>query len=55
MRNRKQEGQVIRIGDRWYLRYWERRNIGGNIERKRVTHLLGPVTTRGTNDRGCRA
>jgi hypothetical protein len=42
-----QAGQVIRIGDRWYLRYWERRNVGGNIERKRVTHQLGPVTTRG--------
>ena len=47
MRNRKQAGQVIRIGDRWYVRYWERRNIGGTIERKRVTHQLGPVTTRG--------
>jgi len=47
MRSRKQAGQVIRIGDRWYVRYWERRNIGGNIDRKRVTHLLGPVTTRG--------
>jgi len=44
---RKQHGQVIRIGDRWYVRYWERRNIGGTIERKRVTHALGPVTTRG--------
>ena len=47
MRTRKQEGQVIRIGGRWYVRYWERRNIGGTIERKRVTHQLGPVTTRG--------
>src|ERR1017187_8329639 len=47
MRTRKQEGQVIRIGDRWYVRYWERRNIGGTIERKRGTHQLGPVTTRG--------
>jgi integrase len=47
MRSRKQEGQVIRIGDRWYVRYWERRNLGGSIERKRVTHQLGPVTTRG--------
>jgi integrase len=47
MRTRKQAGQVIRIGDRWYVRYWERRNIGGTIERKRVTHQLGPVTTRG--------
>ena len=49
MRTRKQTGQVIRIGDRWYVRYWERRNIGGNIERKRVTHQLGEVTTRAKN------
>jgi integrase len=47
MRNRKQAGQIIRIGDSWYVRYWERRNINRNIERKRVTHQLGPVTTRG--------
>jgi integrase len=47
MRSRKQAGQVIRIGDRWYVRYWERRNIRGAIERKRVTHQLGPVTSRG--------
>jgi hypothetical protein len=47
MRKRKQNGQVIRIGDRWYVRYWERRNVGGNVERKRVTHQLGPITTRG--------
>jgi integrase len=47
MRNRKQQGQIIRIGDRWYVRYWERRNICGTIERKRVTHSIGSVTTRG--------
>jgi len=47
MRSRQQHGQVIRIGDRWYVRYWERRNVAGKIERKRVTHQLGPVTTRG--------
>ena len=47
MRSRKQAGQIIRIGDRWYVRYWERRNIGGTIERKRVTHQFGAVTTRG--------
>ena len=47
MRNRKQQGQIIRIGDRWYIRYWERRNIGGQVERKRVTHSIGEVTTRG--------
>ena len=44
---REQKGQIIRIGERWYVRYWERRNEGGTIERKRVTHLLGNVTTRG--------
>ncbi len=47
MRNRQQHGQIVRIGDRWYIRYWERRCIGGTIERKRVSHPLGPVTTRG--------
>lgn len=47
MRNRKQKGTIIRIGERWYVRYWERRNTGGRIESKRVTHPLGPVTTRG--------
>lgn len=44
---RKQQGQIICIGDRWYVRYWERRHIGGTVERKRVTHSIGQVTTRG--------
>jgi integrase len=48
-RTRKQNGTIIRINDRWYVRYWERRNISGTIERKRATHLLGAVTTRGKN------
>ena len=47
MRSRQQHGQIIRIGDRWYVRYWERRNVAGTVERKRVTHQLGPITTRG--------
>jgi len=47
MRNRKQNGMIVRIRDNWYVRYWERRNIGVLIERKRVTPQLGPVTTRG--------
>jgi len=46
-RNRKQTGQILRIGSRWFVRYWERRNTGGTIERKRVTHFLGNITTRG--------
>src|SRR3954452_2656113 len=47
MRNRKQQGQIMRIGERWYVRYWERRNIAGTVERKRVTHLLGEASARG--------
>lgn len=26
---RKQNGTIVRIRDRWYVRYWERRNIAG--------------------------
>src|SRR5215469_16892866 len=44
---RRQEGQIVKISGRWYVRYWERRTVAGVIERKRVSHLLGPVTTRG--------
>ena len=47
MRKCKQNGMIIRIQDWWYVRYWERRNTGGQIERKRVTHKLGPIMTRG--------
>jgi integrase len=38
---------IIRIGSFWYVRYWERQNVNGVIERRRVTHQLGPITTRG--------
>jgi integrase len=44
---RKQEGQIVTISGRWYVRYWERRSVNGAIERKRVSHPLGPVMTRG--------
>jgi len=47
MRSRKQNGQTVVINGRWYLRFWERRNVDGEIQRKRITHCLGPVTTRG--------
>lgn len=49
---RKQEGQIIRIGERWYIRYWERRVANGALERKRVTHELGPITTKGKHPPG---
>jgi integrase len=52
MRKRKQRGTIIRIGDRWYVRYWERRNTDGHIVRKRVTHQLGQVTSRGKRPPG---
>lgn len=47
MRNSKQRGLVVKIGKRWHIRYWESRNVDGTIVRKRASHLLGPVTTRG--------
>ena len=46
-RRREQKGQIVRIGGWWFVRYWERRNVGGAIKRKRVSHRLGLVTTRG--------
>ncbi|SPF32102.1 putative Phage integrase [Candidatus Sulfotelmatobacter kueseliae] len=46
-RRRKQNGVILQIGHKWYVRYWERRNVGGVIERRRVTHCLGEITTRG--------
>ena len=44
---RQQNGQIVKISGRWYVRYWERRNIGGTLERKRVAHSLGDVASRG--------
>ena len=42
-----QKGQIVKISGRWYVRYWERRNVNGIVEQKRVSHCLGSVTTRG--------
>lgn len=47
MGQRKQKGLIVCISDRWYVRYWERRTVGGAIVKQRVSHQLGPVTTRG--------
>ncbi|HKM84709.1 MAG TPA: hypothetical protein VJW96_00775 [Terriglobales bacterium] len=47
MRNREQKGTIVRISKNWHVRFWERVNVNGTIMRKRKTHLLGPVTTRG--------
>lgn len=48
-RNRTQNGTLVQISGNWHIRYWESQNIAGTIERKRVSHQLGPVTTRGKN------
>jgi hypothetical protein len=43
-----QNGTIVKIrGRRWYVRYWERRNVNGTVEQKRISHFLGLVTTRG--------
>jgi integrase len=42
-----QKGRIVQISKRWYVRYLERRNINGTVKQKKVSHCLGPVTTRG--------
>jgi integrase len=42
-----QKGHIVKISGRWFVRYWERRNVNGTVEQKRVSHCLGSVTTRG--------
>jgi integrase len=44
---REQNGSIIPRSGKWYVSYWEQRNINGMAERKRVTHYLGEKTTRG--------
>src|SRR6516165_2086099 len=44
---REQHGTIIPRSGRWYVSYWEQRNVNGTVERKRVTHYLGDKTTRG--------
>lgn len=45
--HRQQKGSIIKRSARWYLTWWEKRTINGQVERKRVSAFLGPVTTRG--------
>src|SRR5215470_12763052 len=42
-----QKGHIVKISDRWYVRYWEGRSIGGIVKQKRVSFCLGAITTRG--------
>lgn len=48
-RQRKQSGTIIERCEKWYLRFYERQNIGGMIVRKKVTRCLGNKDTRGKN------
>jgi integrase len=44
-----QNGTVVKISNRWYVRYWEKRNVNGTITDKRVSHCLGEADTRHKN------
>jgi len=43
---REQNGTIILRSGKWYVSYWEQRNVNGTVERKRVTHFLGEKTKR---------
>lgn len=43
----RQHGSIVEISNRWYLRYYELRNIDGVLVRKRLSVCLGTKTTRG--------
>jgi integrase len=44
---KRQNGFLVKIGSNWYVRSWERRVVNGVVVRQRVSHKLGPVTTKG--------
>lgn len=44
---REQNGTIILRSGKWYVSYWDKRNINGAVERRRVTRFLGKKTTRG--------
>src|SRR5882672_3056707 len=46
-KSRLQTGTIMKSGSNWRHRYLEARNINGSIKKKKVSHILGPVTTRG--------
>jgi integrase len=46
-KKREQNGSIILRSGKWYVTYWQHRNINGTVERKRATHCLGEKTTRG--------
>ena len=41
---REQHGTIILRSGKWYVSYWQERNVNGTVERKRVTHYLGEKT-----------
>jgi integrase len=44
---REQNGTIILRSGKWYVSYWQKRNVNGTVERKRATEYLGEKTTRG--------
>src|SRR5215472_781022 len=47
MKQRKQAGSIWPVGDKWYVRYAERRVVDGVVKRQRVLKFLAEKTTRG--------
>ena len=50
MRRRTQRGQILRIGEQWYIRYWEPIPQDGILVRKRKTHSLGAAEGRSSKN-----
>lgn len=44
---RKQSGTIVQFCGRWYVRYSDYRNENATLVRKKLSHCLGKVTTKG--------
>ncbi len=49
---REQNGSIILRSGKWYVTFWEKRNVNGAFLRKRVTRYLGEKTTKGKHPPG---
>jgi integrase len=47
-RRREQKGSIVRIGDRWFVRYWRDVADDGKLIRKRESVPIGPAEGRAT-------
>jgi integrase len=49
---REQNGSIILRSGKWYVTFWEKRNVNGSVERRRATHYLGEKKTGGKRPPG---